>query len=199
MHPFCTTANLSEMGALCCFPGAGVGWDRDPSHHIFNSRKQRFNWNVLQSQSAACRSQSSSLLRSLHSTRAPPSHDNSGVIDVKTLSPKCPTSFSQTIAGLFRDLLVQQASCWAVWPIISKQQLSSPSNGFRWWNEWNKAVSSSSWAGQSVVEWSWHFCKGNQVNLAFISHSCFPDRYRIYEAHLLSLGPPYPAEGAAQS
>lgn len=159
MSPFCKTANLSAMGGIWWFSGAGVLWDSDPSHHIFNSRKQRFNRNVLQSPSAVCGSRSCSLLCSLPSTTAAPSHDNQWGKLMWKLSPKCP-SFPQTIAGLFQDLLMQRASRWEVWPIISKQQLSSPSDGFRWWSEGDKEISSSR-AGKTVREWSWQFCKGN--------------------------------------
>lgn len=76
MTPFYIKTELSKVGAIECFPGAAVVWDAKPSHHIFNSRKHRDNPNVLQSQSAVCSPQSSSLLCSLHSTRVAPSHDS---------------------------------------------------------------------------------------------------------------------------
>lgn len=85
-----------------------------------------------------------------HSTRAAPSHDNQwGQLTWKSSTPPCP-SFPKTIAGLFQDLLMPQTSCWAVCPLISKQQLSSPSSVLMWWSEWDNAVFSLSLVRKTV-------------------------------------------------
>ena len=147
---FYINTELPRTGSTEHFPGAGVVWEARPSHHIFNSRKQSCHQNVLQSQSAVRQSQRSSLLCSLHSTRAALSPDSQwGSPTWKCSTPSALASPRQLL-DCSRDLLTQQCSCWEVCPVISKQQLSSSSNGFMWWSEWDRAVSSPSLAGMTV-------------------------------------------------
>ena len=89
---FYINTELPRTGATEHFPGAGMVWDARPSHHILNSRKQSYHQNDLQSQSAVCQSQRTSLLCSLHSTRAALRPDSQwGVTDMEMLNPKCPS------------------------------------------------------------------------------------------------------------
>ena len=150
------------MGAVERFPGAGMVREAKPSHHIFNSRKQRYNQNVPRANQLC----------------AGPTDPHYSVLFIPLEQLQVLTASGGHWHGNAQPQVPQLPpnNCWIV-PGTCRCN-SAPAEKFALWlasgscqahqmvlcdlvNE-TKQFLLLLWRGrQWVFEWNWHFCKGN--------------------------------------